>query len=70
MEEAFRRVPRAEIFERTGIQFMQLNSCRPEGAGKESAPRPPPTIRLRAIVPDSQIRSSVAAREAARGPRR
>jgi len=25
-EEAFRRVPRAEIFERTGIQFMQLNS--------------------------------------------
>lgn len=26
MEEAFRRVPRAEIFERTGIQFMQLNS--------------------------------------------
>jgi rhamnulokinase len=26
MEEAFRRVPRAEIFERTGIQFMQLNT--------------------------------------------
>lgn len=26
MEEAFRRVPRAEIFERTGIQFIQLNS--------------------------------------------
>jgi rhamnulokinase len=26
MEEAFRRVPRAEIFRRTGIQFMQLNS--------------------------------------------
>ncbi|HID86690.1 MAG TPA: rhamnulokinase [Anaerolineae bacterium] len=26
MEEAFRRVPREEIFERTGIQFMQLNS--------------------------------------------
>ena len=26
MEEAFRNVPRAEIFERTGIQFMQLNS--------------------------------------------
>lgn len=26
MEEAFRRVPRDEIFERTGIQFMQLNS--------------------------------------------
>lgn len=26
MEEAFRLVPRAEIFERTGIQFMQLNS--------------------------------------------
>jgi len=26
LEEAFRRVPRAEIFERTGIQFMQLNS--------------------------------------------
>ncbi len=25
-EEAFRRVPRAEIFERTGIQFMQINS--------------------------------------------
>jgi len=26
MEEAFRCVPRAEIFERTGIQFMQLNT--------------------------------------------
>jgi rhamnulokinase len=26
MDEAFRRVPRAEIFERTGIQFLQLNS--------------------------------------------
>jgi rhamnulokinase len=26
MEEAFRRVPWEEIFERTGIQFMQLNS--------------------------------------------
>ena len=26
MDEAFRLVPRAEIFERTGIQFMQLNS--------------------------------------------
>jgi rhamnulokinase len=26
MEEAFRRVPRAEIFQQTGIQFMQLNS--------------------------------------------
>jgi rhamnulokinase len=26
MEEAFRNVPRAEIFERTGVQFMQLNS--------------------------------------------
>ncbi|MFQ6057536.1 MAG: rhamnulokinase family protein [Anaerolineae bacterium] len=26
MEEAFRLVPREEIFERTGIQFMQLNS--------------------------------------------
>jgi rhamnulokinase len=26
MEEAFRRVSREEIFERTGIQFMQLNS--------------------------------------------
>ncbi|MDH7484748.1 MAG: rhamnulokinase family protein [Anaerolineae bacterium] len=26
MEEAFRRVPREEIFERTGIQFLQLNS--------------------------------------------
>jgi rhamnulokinase len=26
MEEAFRRVGRQEIFERTGIQFMQLNS--------------------------------------------
>jgi len=26
MAEAFRLVPRAEIFERTGIQFMQLNS--------------------------------------------
>jgi rhamnulokinase len=26
VEEAFRRVPRAEIFERTGIQFMPLNS--------------------------------------------
>jgi rhamnulokinase len=26
MSEAFRRVPRAEIFECTGIQFMQLNS--------------------------------------------
>ncbi|MGD2143836.1 MAG: rhamnulokinase family protein [Anaerolineae bacterium] len=26
MEEAFRRVPREEIFERTGIQFMQINS--------------------------------------------
>jgi len=26
MEEAFRRVPREEIFERTGIQFMQLNT--------------------------------------------
>jgi rhamnulokinase len=26
VEEAFRRVPRAEIFEYTGIQFMQLNS--------------------------------------------
>jgi len=26
MEEAFHRVPRAEIFEQTGIQFMQLNS--------------------------------------------
>jgi rhamnulokinase len=25
-EEAFRRVPRAQIFEQTGIQFMQLNS--------------------------------------------
>lgn len=26
MEEAFRRVPREEIFQRTGIQFMQLNT--------------------------------------------
>jgi len=26
MEEAFRLVPRADIFERTGIQFMQVNS--------------------------------------------
>ncbi len=26
MEEAFRRVPREQIFERTGIQFMQINS--------------------------------------------
>lgn len=26
MEEAFKRVPRREIFERTGIQFMQLNT--------------------------------------------
>ena len=26
VEEAFRRVPRAEIFEYTGIQFMQLNT--------------------------------------------
>jgi len=26
LEEAFRRVSRSEIFERTGIQFMQLNS--------------------------------------------
>ncbi len=26
MEAAFRKVPRAEIFERTGIQFMQLNT--------------------------------------------
>jgi rhamnulokinase len=26
LEEAFRRVPRGEIFERTGIQFMQINS--------------------------------------------
>jgi rhamnulokinase len=26
MEMAFRRVPRTEIYERTGIQFMQLNS--------------------------------------------
>jgi len=26
LEEAFRRVPREEIFERTGIQFMALNS--------------------------------------------
>jgi rhamnulokinase len=26
MEEAFRRVPREEIFERTGIQFLELNS--------------------------------------------
>ena len=26
MEEAFRRMPRAEIFANTGIQFMQLNT--------------------------------------------
>lgn len=26
MDEAFKRVPRAEIFERTGVQFMQINS--------------------------------------------
>ena len=26
MEEAFRRVPRAEIYRQTGIQFMQLNT--------------------------------------------
>lgn len=26
MEEAFRRVPREEVFERTGIQFMQINT--------------------------------------------
>jgi rhamnulokinase len=26
LDEAFRRVPRAEIFQHTGIQFMQLNS--------------------------------------------
>src|SRR5262249_42682583 len=26
IEEAFRRVPREQIFERTGIQFMQINS--------------------------------------------
>jgi rhamnulokinase len=26
LDEVFRRVPRAEIFERTGIQFLQLNS--------------------------------------------
>ncbi len=26
LEEAFRRMPRAEIFERTGIQFLQINS--------------------------------------------
>jgi len=26
LDEAFRRIPRAEIFEQTGIQFLQLNS--------------------------------------------
>jgi len=26
MEEAFRRIPRREIYERTGIQFMQINT--------------------------------------------
>jgi rhamnulokinase len=26
LDEAFRRVPRAEIFQRTGIQFLQINS--------------------------------------------
>jgi rhamnulokinase len=26
LEEAFRRIPRAEIFEQTGIQFLQLNT--------------------------------------------
>jgi rhamnulokinase len=26
LEEAFRHVPREEIFEQTGIQFMQINS--------------------------------------------
>ncbi len=26
MEAAFRKVPRAEVFARTGIQFMQLNT--------------------------------------------
>ena len=26
MEEVFRKVPRAEVFERTGIQFLQLNT--------------------------------------------
>ena len=26
LEEAFRRVPRAEIYQHTGIQFLQLNS--------------------------------------------
>jgi rhamnulokinase len=26
LDEAFRRVPRAEIFEQTGVQFLQINS--------------------------------------------
>ena len=45
--EAFRRVPGAEIFAATGIQFMQLNTLiqllraagrRPRGAGRARAP--------------------------------
>lgn len=38
MEKAFRRVPRAEIFAQTGLQFMQLNTLFQLLAAKQSAP--------------------------------
>jgi rhamnulokinase len=38
MEKTFRRVPRAEIFAQTGLQFMQLNSLFQLLAAKERTP--------------------------------
>jgi len=39
MQRAFRRVPRAEIFAQTGLQFMQLNTLFQLLATKQAAPR-------------------------------
>src|SRR3974390_2827305 len=38
MEKAFRKIPRAEIFAQTGLQFMQLNTLFQLMALKERAP--------------------------------
>src|SRR6266702_4284268 len=38
MEKAFRKMPRAEIFAQTGLQFMQLNTLFQLLALKESTP--------------------------------
>src|SRR5205807_3145749 len=39
MEKAFRKVPRAEIFAQTGLQFMQLNTLFQLLAVKQATPQ-------------------------------